>query len=436
MQLDIFAGGIATPAYEVGRAANRICPLLPPNDRAWLNHSVLHYLRELARLRRRACSGDRNAEYAQTEILLTSFTGRLAGLIRVASASAMEKFLPDPLSRKALEQLANGFALHKPLPGTAKLILVPQGSKPPRVALEFGWQVRAAHLLIADVLHAKGVVNKYEFNARGRGRDRAGAQIRSAILDGYADWIGFDLEKFYSSVGPKHLKWLGLPPKVIKHSVYCNGEMHISGLTHKTALKAARHGLPTGAMLSGKIASGLIGRMLQDIPGDYRAWSYVDDVLIGARSPAETAKIADAVKQVVEKNAAGPLAFKFLEIANSVSGFSFLNYRFRLELRDGKQHVHIHPDHAAFNNLRHKLDRLLNALNTKDIDEKIAAALNFATRWRAAHGLWDANELALDNLNFLVEVHAADHGTIFAKKHVPLFGLDACIGSSAPLATQ
>jgi hypothetical protein len=431
MQLDNLEGGIAAAACEIRRVANRIALRLPSQDQTWLNHAVGHYTKELARLRRRVRSGDWSAEYAQTQVLLTSFTGRLAGLIRVAEGSR-DNILPEPLSRKALEELANSFALDEPLPGTAKLVLISQGSKPPRVALEFGWQARAAHLLVADVLHAKGVVNRYDFNAPGRGRDRAGAQIASAILDGYTDWITFDFKNFYSSVGPKHLKWLDLPPKVMRHSVFCNAEMPIVGPTSKDRLKAARHGLPIGAMLSGKIASGLIGRMLRDIPGDFRAWSYVDDVAIGARSPAETTIIADANTKVVENNPAGPLAFKFFEIADAVSGFSFLNYRFRLEGRDGEPHVHIHPDHAAFNNLRDKLDRMLTVSDFDRVEDKMAAASEHADRWRSAHPLWDANSYAVANLRSLAESFAADHGTVCAKKHVPLLGPGACIGSAHP----
>ena len=429
MKWDFLEGGIAAAAWEVRRSAYKIGPSLPPKDRAWLRHCADDYVRELARLRSRVRKGNRSGEYAQTRLLLKCFIGRLAGVVRVA-ARPNEKILADPPSRKGLEELANSFALDEPLPGTAKLVLIPQGSKPPRVALEFGWQVRAAHLLIADVLDAKGVANKYEYNARRRGRDKAGAQIRNAILDAYTDWVVFDLKSFYSSVGPKHLKWLGLPPKVMRHSVFCNSEMPIVGPTSKDHLKAARHGLPKGAMLSGKIASGLIGRMLRDIPGDYGVWSYVDDVVIGARSPAETAIIADAVKKVVETNPAGPLAFKMFEVTDAATGFSFLNYRFRLEWRDGQPHVHIHPDHAAFNNLRDKLDRKLAALSSPGLDQKIATALDCVDRWKAAHPLWDANAHTLSNLACFAEIFAADHGTIHAKKHVPFLGPEACIGSA------
>ena len=210
--------------------------------------------------------------------------------------------------------------------------------------------------------------------------------------------------------------------------MFANAEMSIVGPISKDHLKAARHGLPTGAMLSGIIASGLIGRMLRDVPGDYRAWSYVDDVVIGARSPAETAIIADAVKKVVENNPAGPLAFKMFEVTDAATGFSFLNYRFRLEWRDGQPHVHVHPDHAAFNNLRDKLDGKLTTLNAPCLDQKTAAAFDCVDRWRAAHPLWDANAQALSNLESFAEIFAADHGTIHAKKHLPLLGLDACIG--------
>ncbi len=405
--------------------------IFQPTYKQWADGLFHRHRQELKALYRAHHAEDANAEKAAIDRILRSFAGRACAVLRLHLAKQGPE-ITTPLTRKALEKLVNSFSLFDPLPGKAELVLIAKSGGECRPTLKFDWEAKAAQLLTQDVLEAKGLSNPYEFARAKKGRDRAARSVRDDIEAGYHHWVLADIKDCYSSIKPKHLEWLNLPRRVIRHSVFLNADMS-SDCQHNQSgyLKAARHGLAQGAMLSGIIASGLIGRVLRTIPGDIGVRSYVDDMAICARFPAVTANIRNAVESGFNNLEAGPLTFKYLEIANAEAGFSFLNYRFRLETDKGQERVHIHPDHAAFKNLQAKLDKKLTDLNSKCVDEKVTTALEYVARWRAGHPLWAANAYALNNLEGFAEICAGDHGTICAMKHVPLLGFDTCIGSQA-----
>ena len=385
-------------------------------DQRWLQEQFRRHRKELIRLSAAVRANNALKERSQIQRVLMSFAGRACAVIRVAQKDKLPA-LPQPFNRKTFEVLVNSLSLNAPLPGHARIILVPKNDGKVRPTLEFGWEVKAAQLLVSDVLAAKGLVNPFEFNCARKGRNRAASQVKDYIEEGYRNVVIADIKDCYSSIGPKHLEWLKLPPKVIRYSVFPNADMPIECLENQSGiLKAARHGLPQGAMLSGKIASGLIGRVLQTLSGDIRVRSYTDDVAICARTPAAADDIACAIKSGFKQLKAGPLAFKYLEVCDIVEGFSFLNYRFRWE----KEHVHIFPDQAAFKNLETNLRRLMTDLSDLNLDEKLKRAEQYGRNWRTSHSLWHANKFAKFNLAEFLHQTVYEHGTISSKHHKPV----------------
>ena len=178
-------------------------------------------------------------------------------------------------------------------------------------------------------------------------------------------------------------------------------------------------------MLSGIIASGLIGRVLRTIPGDIGVRSYSDDLGICARSPAATATIRNAVTSLFHNLKAGPLTFKYLETAEAREGFSYLNYHFRLEDHGDDEHVHIFPDRAAFKNLRARVHHLLDHYEGS-FESKKTRIHEYVKRWRLSQKSWTLKAGSIKLLNFSVEQMIEDHGTTAQLKHAPLY---QCIGS-------
>lgn len=398
-----------------GKKADRM-EFASSEDQHWLQEQFRRHRKELIRLSAAARADSDKKERSQTHRVLMSFAGRACAVIRAAQKDKLPA-LPQPFNRKAFEALVNSFSLNAPLPGHARIVLVPKNNGKPRPTLKFSWEVKAAQLLVSDVLAAKRLVNPFEFNCAGKGRNRAASQMKDYIEEGYCHVVIADIKDCYSSIGPKHLEWLKLPPKVLRYSVFPNMDMPIESSENTSEfLKAARHGLPTGAMLSGKIASGLIGRVLQTLSGDIRVRSYTDDVAICARTPAAADNIACAIKSGFKQLKAGPLAFKHLEVCDIIEGFSFLNYRFRWE----KDHVHVFPDQAAFKNLENNLRRLMVTLSDFTLDEKLKRAEQFGRNWRTSHALWHANKFAKSNLEAFLHQIVHEHGPISAKYHKPV----------------
>lgn len=390
----------------------------------WLDRQFHLHREELKKLFELHRKGDVHGEARATARVLRSFAGRACAIIGLY----LEKKEPElqvPLTRKRFEEIVNSFSLFEPLPGKAKLVLLPKSGGDKRPTLKFGWQVKASHRLIRDVLEAEGMTNPYEYNRSNRGRDRAGSSVQDFIESGYRHWIIADLKDCYSSIKPKHLKWLGLPPRVIRHSVFANAELPIDCHDDQSGyLKAARHGLAQGAMLSGIIASGLVGRVLRTLSGDIGVRSYVDDIAICARSPAVTATIRNAVESGFTQLEAGPLTFKYLEVATAEAGFSFLNYRFKLEQDGGNETVHIHPDLAAFKNFKQRIYGILDDIPGKKGRDRVYL---YAERWRKSQKLWNANGYAKSNFDGSVEIMISDHGTISQLSHKPIL---SCIQSA------
>lgn len=335
------------------------------------------------------------------------------------------------LSASLLNMSASSLNLFKQIPGTARLIPQKKSNGGLRPTLAFRGDIVRAQFLVRECLAASGLGSAIEYAIKGLGRDKATDQIRAWVDDGFHHWFIFDIKDCFRSLKPTHVRtWLPLPEAAVQNVLFPNSYIHIHGYQEMEHIKVARRGLPQGAALSGQIASGFLDREVRPMVGsNQRVLSFVDDVAIGARDPADIEATAKAIIGKLQNLQAGPLTLKTSEIRNAQDGFEFLNYKFRIWNGD-EDFCHICPNQRAFSGLDRGLRNRLNALGDCHMSEKEQVGRDYAQRWLAGHGKWNMCELAELNFESSVDQMIHDHGTIFDQKHKPI--LNEIIGEPPP----
>ena len=94
-------------------------------DQRWLQEQFRRHRKELIRLSAAVRANNALKERSQIQRVLMSFAGRACAVIRVAQKDKLPA-LPQPFNRKTFEVLVNSLSLNAPLPGHARIILVPK----------------------------------------------------------------------------------------------------------------------------------------------------------------------------------------------------------------------------------------------------------------------------------------------------------------------
>lgn len=376
----------------------------------WVEGACREHCMRISKVRRRKVENGLPSARVLSDKLFQGQTARISALLRALfpSGSGGEglKWLDElgALTVPDFEHMLAHMKANGPLEGEARLILKEkppkhwdcvEGSYKPvfRSTLAPSFIIKAAHLIIEDVLDALQIFNPYEFNAPGRGSHAAVLQVQKHIDRGARCFLTFDIENFYPSLGPKHLAWLPLPSWVIKHWIFYNAHVHIIYKEEqKNEAKTARHNLPMGARLSSRISSVFLGRVIQALPGELWAATFSDDGLLSVRTLAEAKLCAEALSNRLMNNRAGPLLFKFLRTTPVGEPFSFLKYRINFQ---SESVVRFHPDEEAFNAFRSRIVHKMKfhpEWNGCSYEQTLALARFYVQKWMDSFTLWTPTE--------------------------------------------
>lgn len=389
-------------------------------DLHWHNRQIDRYFDDLASLGRRINEPNPHGVRRLRDSLLTSYSGRLCGFLQEACVRGLKHIKP-----KSPQQLEQFLRSARPTtrifePTVIKTQVKANGTN--RITLSPGRKVRTAQRLVGDVLEASGVANPFDYNRAGKGRDAAIAEIiRLVEKEGISDFVVFDLQNHFTSVGTKHLKGISLPKKVMGNTVFFNRHaILLHSNCNAAEAEAARHGLPQGARVSGILASSLIGRELRQLDGAMGVVTYVDDGVIGACDPAGAKSLAEAIKLRFGKHPGGPLGLKKLDVHSIEYGFSFLGYWLRLDHFSEEPKVWAQPSHEAWEKFSRKLMRKLGSISPKPgWDDAVEVAQAYGNRWRLNFPHWQPTEAGLDEFEGKVEILVGDFLAGLTSKHAP-----------------
>lgn len=312
---------------------------------------------------------------------LKSFSARSCALILDVHSSRRVARMTDIEERAAKLDLCRPCTDPVAWKGEAKL----DGTI--RATLSFGWRHRAQQRVLRDAFLASGVWNPYEHSSGTKGPGALVREIASAFEAGYRYWVVADIKDCFASVRPGHLHGL-LPLKrgaAWKGIIFLPSNTPISGIPENLE-GAARSGLPTGSLVSPRIASALLGREIRAVMSGAQgvAVSFADDIAIGARTLKESEAIKDALCDRLTSLNSGPLAFKYIKIVAAVDGIDIVGRRIRLKHWDGDRKIHVQPSPRAFERLRLKAQQEFGTLGQLGELERTLLH-DYVRRWATAH---------------------------------------------------
>ncbi len=386
----------------------RVEKMIGEDEYFWLLSHIKEFIRSLKAYARTCQADGLKRRHHQCNRLLRSFSARLASIAKVVILDGRyENIARHDLNCNLLTRLAEEMNLFRPLSGHARLVGQLKANGTVRETLDFSGNIRAAGFLVECVLAAQNISDDRDFASNQQGVRNATTQIRDAILDGYDFWLSFDLAHNFPSVKRQHLSWLCLPEKVISNVLFPNEYICIQSKKHMGIKSAVRQGLPQGAAVSGQIASALIRRKLETcLSGDYRRVSYVDDVVIGARSQDRILEFAKAIKGSFEDDPAGPLTFSRFEVTDSSTRLEFCGHQLSLTDFGGARSVWCRPSNKAYSRFRSRLrERFTQTMN---FDQRTDIAQRYAEQWAKSFGSWWQAPQAYQYLITIAEIEAAD----------------------------
>lgn len=271
------------------------------------------------------------------------------------------------------------------------------GSKRPIIT--YGPIRNARARIAADFVTIGGGVNEYEYSRKGFSTHKAVADISEYIKTGYKYWAYLDIKDAFPSVRRSHLSEMAV---VSKHTITTLVPT-MSNNKYTTLSKAIQPSLPQGIAASPKIMSTFVGQQFQCLTGMKVVYmSYVDDLLIGARTMGELKVATETLKKRYENYKAGSLHFKIIRTVNVNYSNQVLNYvGYAISVDHFTKEVRVRPNIISFQKL---YDRLLDCMEEAhifgiDIED---AAVTCAERWKASYIMWNFTSGAKDCFDAMV----------------------------------
>lgn len=333
-------------------------PAWKPEDRRHYMTALNEYSRRLQRISSARISGSREGLRTAAFRALTSFDARIVAAVRVA---AWKNGFPISYAEVVARAERASFDKRCLEPVTARMSQRPSGK--PRLVISPGYLRRGLNFILKDVLQVMGVHSPYEHAVSGLGAFAACSAIEAAMRAGYAHWLVLDIKNYFPSVKPSHLDWIPLARGHLKNGAFLSDDVPIfrhssltESITDDHINNAARQGLPLGSAASQQIASSLLGRLLQGLPGDLVRVTYVDDVALGARNPWDIVAAELTLSQRMAELPAGPLSLKFANRHNAARGVQFMQFKIRTDWERLGRTV-VSPSRQAFRRLQKEVLR-------------------------------------------------------------------------------
>lgn len=317
--------------------------------------------RQLDRIATVSAAGGRRKASILVRRFLWADTVKLDAAFRV---------LGEAVSFEEAAELAGRIDLFQPCERAVTWWRIPKRTTGSRIVCQLPSEVRAAHLIILDVLQAQFRPGHHLYGVKGRGRDELARSLRAAMEQGRGYAIQGDIREAFSNVDVDSLyDILPLPAAVIRHMLdYRNLRLRHDPTRDKAQVSSAPCGPlsirgtylsvptqvngPTG-LLAGFPASNLILAIalagLSDVlPPGCAPYLYADNVLVAARTEEECRRIEPMLIRYFAEHPAGPFTLDKIAIDSLDAGIGFLGYAFE---RDLEGEVAIIPNQRGYNDI-------------------------------------------------------------------------------------
>ncbi len=353
-----------------------------PSDVGQLLRRTAEYMKLLRRISEAALQGDDKRLRSLIVKSLTSCNAKIAALVRVHARNNARRTL------NALRQESDEIDLTQPCLEPVRVWWKKKPNGGHRPIGESGPIRFAMQLMLRDVLVAAGEDNPHEFACRRRGPHKAADFIAANIRSGVRYWATLDITNCFPSVKPEHLKdMFPIDHAMLVHAAFIPEGAPLTPLPGATgggsSATAVRHGLPQGSPVSPKLASGLIGRLLRSLEGDYRVICYGDNIALGAEAQGEVETGVHTLGERLALLDAGPLALGKIELFEADSYVDFMQFRIGAMWSEGEfvDDTYRRPSGEAFERRRRRMCERLRRFpddTPREVIEKALADYDFA----------------------------------------------------------
>jgi len=243
--------------------------------------------------------------------------------------------------------------------------------------------------------------NEYDYSNKGLSTHKAIEKVIEYIDSGYKYWVYLDIKDAYSSVRRSHLKEMTVVSNSVV-SVLIPTTDTTSNST--TPIEAPQPSLPQGIAASSRIMSAFVGhhfRSLAEMNVVYM--SYVDDILIGARTLEEVEIAKETLIKSYKDCKSGALHFGKVEIVDLNYRDQFLNFvGYGINVDYFTKEVRVRPNMISFQKFYHELlDRL-------DKSQLLGLALydmayKYSDDWRRSFKMWSMRPITADLIYIKVD---------------------------------
>lgn len=195
---------------------------------------------------------------------------------------------------------------------------IPKRTQGVRIVCKLPRVLRAAHLIIQDVLQAVYRPGGHAFNIKRRGRDVEARAIQAAMEKGYRYCYVGDLKDAFQAVNIEALYQLPLPNTVIRNMLDCRNlrlrRVRMDKTTHAihTNINSTKRmpngpsGLMQGSPVSNLILNWLFDSMPSVLPSDSEVFLFSDNVLVATKEEDQCRAVEQTLGQYFLTHQAGP----------------------------------------------------------------------------------------------------------------------------------
>ena len=201
----------------------------------------------------------------------------------------------------------------------------------------FGPQQTTRQIMVSKVLRATFQPPDWQFEHRGKGRERAIAEISKHVAAGNAYVAVLDIKDCYASFDAgKVPNLLPLSSEIAQNVLLMsglnlrdgNGRLNaVVPLHHRAPQLRSAGCLPQGSVASGLAASILLSDLGEVISSECHLIGFVDDLVVLGRTRREVDESVQALEASLLEHRSGRLELKRRDTDHVSDGFEFLGYK-------------------------------------------------------------------------------------------------------------
>ena len=188
-----------------------------------------------------------------------------------------------------------------------------------RTIFRFDVEHAARQLIMDDLLKACFPIPDWQYDQKGRGRDKAIDDIVEAIIQGKPYFAVLDIaDCFQSFDGDRMAEILSLPEEIVRNNITadnlnCMLDHSICGsniTSHHTPQSRQLGGLPQGSIVSNRVAAIMMSNLHEILRSNVSIFMYRDDIVLLAETRNEIDASVLALNDALANHRSGCLRLK------------------------------------------------------------------------------------------------------------------------------